>query len=335
MRESIISTLFDPDERSVVYRILVVVLLLCCLAGGVAAAPGADEPLAQEDIDPDDVLLSIDVETNGDATWTIEYRVRLATDEDEQAFESFREDLEADPEEYESRFHDRMVTTADAASDATGREMTIDDVSVSAERRELPREYGVVTYSFRWSNFAAVDDDRLVIGDAIEGLFLDDETTLRIAWPAEYELLEASPTPSETRDRAVLWNGPIDFGDGEPRVAVGSASWSLLAIGVVGVGLLAVAGGVALLLYRRRTSGGGSERPDESVDEELLSNEERVLRLVEERGGRMKQKELTETLGWTDAQTSQVTKELREEGKLEGFRLGRENVLSLPGETDE
>ncbi len=317
------------------HRILVVVLLLCCLAGGVAAAPGADEPLAQEDIDPDDVLLSIDVEANGDATWTIEYRVRLATDEDEQAFESFREDLEADPEEYESRFHDRMVTTADAASDATGREMTIGDVSVSAERRELPREYGVVTYSFRWSNFAAVDDDRLVIGDAIEGLFLDDETTLRIAWPAEYELLEASPTPSETRDRAVLWNGPIDFGDGEPRVAVDSAGWSLLAIGAVGVGLLAVVGGVALLLYRRRTSGGESERPDESVDEELLSNEERVLRLVEERGGRMKQKELTETLGWTDAKTSQVTKGLREEGKLEGFRLGRENVLSLPEETDE
>ncbi len=317
------------------HRILVVVLLLCCLAGGVAAAPGADEPLAQEDIDPDDVLLSIDVEANGDATWTIEYRVRLATDEDEQAFESFREDLEADPEEYESRFHDRMVTTADAASDATGREMTIGDVSVSAERRELPREYGVVTYSFRWSNFAAVDDDRLVIGDAIEGLFLDDETTLRIAWPAEYELLEASPTPSETRDRAVLWNGPIDFGNGEPRVTVGSAGSSLLAIGAVGVGLLAVVGGVALLLYRRRTSGGESERPDESVDEELLSNEERVLRLVEERGGRMKQKELTETLGWTDAKTSQVTKGLREEGKLEGFRLGRENVLSLPEETDE
>jgi hypothetical protein len=44
----------------------------------------------------------------------------------------------------------------------------------------------------------------------------------------------------------------------------------------------------------------------------------------------MKQKAVAEQLGWTDAKTSQVTKKLRENDELEGFRLGRENVLSLP-----
>jgi uncharacterized membrane protein len=68
----------------------------------------------------------------------------------------------------------------------------------------------------------------------------------------------------------------------------------------------------------------------EPVDPELLSNEERVLRLIEREGGRMKQQAVAERLGWTDAKTSQVTTKLREEGSLEGFRLGRENVLSLP-----
>jgi uncharacterized membrane protein len=66
------------------------------------------------------------------------------------------------------------------------------------------------------------------------------------------------------------------------------------------------------------------------VDEDLLSNEEQVLRLVEENGGRMKQKRVAEELDWTAAKTSQVVTGLRDEGDLDGFRLGRENVLSLP-----
>ena len=48
----------------------------------------------------------------------------------------------------------------------------------------------------------------------------------------------------------------------------------------------------------------------------------------------MKQQAVAEELGWTDAKTSQVTKGLREEGDLDGFRLGRENVLSLPESDD-
>ncbi|WP_126664221.1 helix-turn-helix transcriptional regulator [Haloterrigena salifodinae] len=69
-------------------------------------------------------------------------------------------------------------------------------------------------------------------------------------------------------------------------------------------------------------------------DPDLLSNEEQVLRLVRENGGRMKQQAVVEELDWTDAKTSKVVSGLRDEGKLESFRLGRENVLSLPGEGD-
>jgi hypothetical protein len=63
---------------------------------------------------------------------------------------------------------------------------------------------------------------------------------------------------------------------------------------------------------------------------ELLSNEEKVLRLVEDNGGRIKQKEVAEDLDWTAAKTSQVVSDLRDNEKLESFRLGRENVLTLP-----
>ncbi len=49
----------------------------------------------------------------------------------------------------------------------------------------------------------------------------------------------------------------------------------------------------------------------------------------------MKQQAVVEELGWTDAKTSKVVSGLREDGRLESFRLGRENVLSLPEADDE
>lgn len=357
-----------------------VVALVTVVSIGSAAGATTGSPLAQQDIDTDDVLLSITVEDDGDARWTVEYRTRLETDDDDAAFEELRSAVEADPDPYAERFRERMAGTAASAENATGREMTITDMSVSADKRELPREYGVLRYEFRWSNFAATADDRLLVGDAIDGLFLDEETALLISWSEGGELRSASPSPSETRAAAVVYEGPREFAGGEPRIELAPAGATAptgtgpslpvsppVAVALVVLALVIAAG--AVVAYRRRsgelTWGSTDAGSDEAVavdegaaanegaaagedagaadgavaagadsseptDPELLSNEERVLRLIEREGGRMKQQAVAERLEWTDAKTSQVTTKLREEGSLEGFRLGRENVLSLP-----
>lgn len=352
----------------------VVCILLVGLAVGTGAAlatsagSASETVFAQEDVDPDDILMEIDVEDDGDAAWKIEYRMRLETEEDEQAFADLQEDIESDPEAYVERFRDRMESTAESASESTGREMAITDVGVEAEKEEIPRERGVVTYTFRWSNFAAVDGDRLHVGDAIDGLFLDEDTALIVRWSGVYELVSASPTPSETRELSVVYDGPTNFGSGEPRLELGPPGaatpaetdrvlpFSPVVAAALAMLLLALIGGGAFVAVRRRNDEpGGEDSESDGTDEptadgeaagsatgtagdvpdsELLSNEEQVLQLIEQRGGRMKQKEVAEQLEWTDAKTSQVTKKLREEGDLEGFRLGRENVLALPEEDD-
>jgi hypothetical protein len=378
-RLSAIIPLYVPPVPTPVNRTLLVASLGCLLLLSAAPVSGVSSgsALAQQGIDTDDVLMSIAVEEDGDAVWEIEYRTRLETDDDERAFAELQSGVESDPDAYAGRFRDRMNGTAGAAENATGREMAITEITVSAENRTLPQEYGVLTYRFRWSNFAAVDGDRLIVGDAIDGLFLDDETSLLLSWPEEYDLLGASPEPTETRESAVAYNGPLDFAGGEPRIelGVGAASgagtdggdvsgddgdtegdaeggrslpgWASIAV----LALALLAGIVTFLAYWRREgrpdagAGGGPEPggdpggdepggDDASAppDGELLSNEEQVLRLIESEGGRMKQQAVAEKLDWTDAKTSQVTKTLRENGDLEGFRLGRENVLTLPEE---
>ncbi|MFC6756680.1 helix-turn-helix transcriptional regulator [Halomicroarcula sp. GCM10025894] len=74
----------------------------------------------------------------------------------------------------------------------------------------------------------------------------------------------------------------------------------------------------------------GDSDPDESPPAELLSNEEQVLKLLRENGGRIKQQRVASELDWTAAKTSQVIGGLREDDDVETFRIGRENVVTLP-----
>lgn len=75
------------------------------------------------------------------------------------------------------------------------------------------------------------------------------------------------------------------------------------------------------------------DRP--SLDLDLLSNEERVVAVLKRSGGRAKQQQTIDELGWTAAKTNSVVSQLREDGTIKGFRLVRENLLELTDEEPE
>jgi hypothetical protein len=80
---------------------------------------------------------------------------------------------------------------------------------------------------------------------------------------------------------------------------------------------------------------GEAEPETESESEpdfDLLSDEERVEYLLEQRGGRMKQANIVKETGWSDAKVSQLLSSMADAGRVEKLRLGRENLISLPDE---
>ena len=84
--------------------------------------------------------------------------------------------------------------------------------------------------------------------------------------------------------------------------------------------------------------GSGGNGPDEVTHEpapELLSDEERVERLLDHNGGRMRQADIVKETGWSDAKVSQLLSTMAEDGDVEKLRLGRENLISLPDEDGE
>lgn len=74
--------------------------------------------------------------------------------------------------------------------------------------------------------------------------------------------------------------------------------------------------------------GGADDEPEEDLS--LLSDEERVERLLDRNGGRMRQADIVAETGWSDAKVSQLLSAMADEGRVEKLRLGRENLISLP-----
>ena len=71
---------------------------------------------------------------------------------------------------------------------------------------------------------------------------------------------------------------------------------------------------------------------EEGIDPELLSDEERVERLLERNGGRMKQANIVTETGWSNAKVSQLLSSMAEEDRINKLRIGRENLITLPDE---
>ncbi|QAU12903.1 hypothetical protein EKH57_09300 [Halorubrum sp. BOL3-1] len=83
-------------------------------------------------------------------------------------------------------------------------------------------------------------------------------------------------------------------------------------------------------------AGGVADENVEEPDLSLLSDEERVERLLDENSGRMRQADIVSETGWSDAKVSQLLSAMADEGRVEKLRLGRENLISLPdGEDSE
>ncbi|MFC5366502.1 helix-turn-helix transcriptional regulator [Salinirubrum litoreum] len=76
--------------------------------------------------------------------------------------------------------------------------------------------------------------------------------------------------------------------------------------------------------------------PEPSVpDEELLADDDRVVRMLRQHGGRMKQVKIVDETGWSKSKVSMLLSDMEEEGTISKLRVGRENVISLAGHEPE
>ncbi|ELY69423.1 hypothetical protein C490_07864 [Natronobacterium gregoryi SP2] len=310
--------------------------------------------------DADEVHIDVFVHENGSATFVVDYRFENDSDAN---WTDLQADVEANAEAYTTEERADWSEILEDGQNETERDMEIRNVSVVTDVSSAPRELGHVEFRFEWTSFAYVELNRIEAGDALSGFTLPSDTTLQVFPPDGYVVDAAEPSPDDPPEEAVFWDGdgteftedqpwvdlmeggnvsdPVDESDadpGMPWVTVFGALALLVAVGAVGwwirhEEILAPSGDANESESTGATAPSGTDDSHgDSPPPELLSNEERILQLLEQRGGRIKQQEVVSKLDWTEAKTSQVVSGLREDDEIEVFRIGRENVLSLPDE---
>jgi uncharacterized membrane protein len=307
--------------------------------------------------------IAIHPRPNGDARFQVSTSFVLNGTNESAAFRALAREFEAGNAGFSVSAFRRA---ANESTIVTGRPMNITNVTRNAtivgENTSRP-DIGTLLVGFTWTNFARTSGGRIVVGDAFnttQGTWLgglNANQTLIITAPRGYTLTRS---PVGFTNGTVRFDGPASFEPGSPTVVferradtpstAGTGNdggmFASLPVVILGVGVV-VLGGVAVLgayaLARRDTAGDHATESEQTEPEtpnpeeipadttdELFSDEERVERLLERNGGRMKQAAIVSETGWSNAKVSQLLSAMDEADRIDKLRIGRENLISLP-----
>ncbi len=301
------------------------ILLLFCIPVIACAAP----------VPPDSsITYTITILEDGTASWHVEYRTLLSSDDDAAVFDAYAKNISYT---YLPQFQDLMQRSAAQAAAATARPMEITDFTGDAVIQTTPTgRFGVVYYSFNWKNFAKTGTD-IAIGDAFSGgLYLAKDNTLVIRYPVGYTINIAEPEPDLVRD-GLIWYGQRSFGAGEPRLVFEKSGFPFLTI-LLGSGfVLIVIVVIGMILLKRRRD--KPDQPEEEIVREeetvrlsradLISIEEQIIGLLKASGGEQYQSEIVKNLGLPKSTVSSTLNDLHQRGVIQKVKKGRENLIRL------
>lgn len=145
-----------------------------------------------------------------------------------------------------------------------------------------------------------------------------------------------TPTASSTATPTVTRTPTSTTGDDDPPATGGGFPGSLMlgggaiALAVLLGGYLAASRGLSATI----AGVGGADDPSEEAEPRIVTDADRVVQLLNEEGGQIRQAEVEERMDWSSSKTSRTLSDMADEGRIEKIRIGRENVIRLP-EDDE
>ena len=360
-----------PRVSAVLLALLLLAFPAASAATPLVAAPsGSAAPSAQsQELASENTTLHVQLRPDGDARWRIVERFNLTDANDTRSFEQLGEAFVAgDNENVLAEYR----AASDAASTATGREMELTDINreyvVDDGEGRLVLAFNWTNFAANTSGQLSLAD-AFHTPSGVWLTSLESGQSLVIAPPAGYDLtnspqnsyiqdgnlrIDGSPTTTFRRgDLNIVYES--DRSPNGTRTGTGSGPATDGDVPLwAGMAVLLVIGLVAVLFYLNEQdespavggSGTDSDGDDPSapepttdsgdstdeIDVELLSDEERVERLLRQNGGRMKQARIVKETGWSNAKVSQLLSAMDEDDRIDKLRIGRENLISFPDE---
>lgn len=336
----------------------------------VSATAESPRP-AQVSLAPSEETFKITLRSGGNARWTVRSNYSLDSDADREAFRDLARDYSAGLFQTRRVAAFQTASSRASAATGRGMSIrnVRRTTNVTNGTGQLILQFTWTNFSRQSGDRLYVDDVFNTSGETwLPGL--EPYQQLVIEPPPGYNIVRATPAGYTVSDGMVRWEGARQFEAGNlsasyREVANPQSSFPLTLAGLVigGLGIAALAayvftrrGGVSLPTggddpddgETAATDGASAEAvagtdgaeptedgaaaEDEEIDTELLSDEERIERLLEDNGGRMKQATIVKETEWSNAKVSQLLSAMDEAGRIDKLRIGRENLISFPDE---
>lgn len=323
--------------------------------------------IAQEDLSSessDITIIKIALSPTGEATWTVELKFPLNTPLEVQSFNRLSTDFKSNGPSFISLTPFNNAVTV--ASIETERDMELTEISYSSSMSD---DHGSLSLSFIWTNFTNSHANTMDVGDVfyVESgqawmpILLENQELI-IEFPPNY-VAQSSSHSIYNGTLHVL--GPTKFSPGEPSATLielppetptPTPKPIFLSLTFIIAILLSLSIGLFWILKRNFNWSISSALfsifpnasrypilrkyaplppivndtpPRPMTYAPLVSDEERVLTIVRQHGGRIKQVDIVEKTDWSNAKVSQTLSHLENKGFIDKLRIGRENLISL------
>jgi uncharacterized membrane protein len=237
-------------------------------------------------------------------------------------------------------FQQKIFDLVDSAASITHREMTVDENSLQINTT-ISSESKTTEYTFVWQNFSIVRASQVSFGDVfqVNNFFgqLYDDAALQLNYPPEFTVKSVSPVPYERQDSAdmMMWSRTQDLVTNRVSIVLTSDSqtgngtsngWQFYAIVVAVIVVGAFLSLVGFFMLKRRKNNASSAT---TIESPIMSEEDKVLKLLKSFGGSMRQSEITEQSRFSKAKTSQLLAALEKSGSITRYKNGRDKIVTL------
>ncbi|MGB8216828.1 MAG: hypothetical protein WCE94_05940, partial [Candidatus Methanoperedens sp.] len=226
-------------------------------------------------------IITVNINESGNASWTMEKRLPLTKPELNEWEAAIKTGQNISRYKDVPEFNDTISQFQRSSQNFSNRSMKIADVNISFDTlSSLSGDFGIVRYTFLWTNFSRRDSGSIFVGDAFsEGMVLSPASVLIINIPNGYNVMNVTPSYDQRDGSKLIWGGTLyrNFSIGEPSLVLSRSNittpvanspekfmWPLIAISIV------VFVSVALVVFlRRRRSVNLSEKGNEVKHGEL------------------------------------------------------------------